>query len=146
MARTQHCQKYAQIWVVRTEPDCFFSVGNSRIGLAAECQHKTKLVGRTAVIRIERKCPLQLDLRFGQCPLTSAKHTQCKVGFRQVRILLQSFKEQLLGSSLILSRRATPPIEQIKDQGYCKVDLCINGLRVDNQRPFKGTLSVLAGL
>src|ERR1700730_4737772 len=98
------------------------------------------------VIAVECNCPLQFDLRFSQGSLTSAEHTQRKVGRSQVRILFKCFKKQPFGLRLILSRTATPTIEQSDDQRDCEVDLGINGLRVDNQCPFKGTLILLACL
>jgi len=51
----------------------------------------------------------------------------------------------MLGSRLILSRTATPPIEQSDDQRYRKVYPGIEGLGIDNQRLFKSALSVSAG-
>src|SRR5258705_11294440 len=133
MAHSYRRIKISPIRVVRIEPDSLLDVWNPRLWLAHIQERVAKLVERSRVVAVEGYCRLELDLRFGQSVLNPAQHAHRIMRPRTVRIALESFKKQLLGSRLILLNRAAPPIADIRSQDQGDANPRIDGSRVNAQ-------------
>src|SRR6516164_6421222 len=73
MAHTQCPIDTGEVTVARTEEQCFFYVGDARLGLAEVHHNMAELAQRSHEISIKRNSSLQFDLCLGQAILQSAE-------------------------------------------------------------------------
>src|ERR1700730_14305256 len=109
-----------QSWVVWIEPDGSLEEGDSRLWLTQPHHCLPKLENCAGVVAVERDRRLELHLRLAQSGLQSPEYPHRNMRHRAVRILLESFEEQLFGPCFILLRRAAPPGGDIAEQVLCK--------------------------
>src|SRR4029077_10686428 len=142
MARTQHSIMASQCRVVWIEPNGSLEEGDSRLWPTQPHHCLPKLENCAGVVAVERDRRLELHLRLAQSGLQPPEYPHRNVRHRAVRILLESFEEQMFGPCFILLRRAAPSGGDIAEQSCCDADPRIDGSRVDLER----ALEIRAGL
>src|ERR1700730_5067374 len=123
-----------QSWVVWIEPDGSLEEWDSRLWLTQPHHCLPKLENCAGVVAVERDRRLELHLRLAQSGLQSPEYPHRNMRHRAVRILLESFEEQLFAPCFILLRRAAPPGGDIAEQACCNADPRLDGSRIDFER------------